>query len=204
MKVFNMTEQPTSRIPLGVIASLSVAVVAAAGVGAWWALNSPSPPISREPNPPGQLQPLPVPPTAQTARIYWLKNTSNNLELVTEPVTVDTKQSNAVLEQAFKKLLAGPTDAALSSTIPEGTKLRGVTIQNDGIHVNLSQEFTTGGGSASMSSRLAQVLYTATTLEPNAKVWIAVESKQLEVLGGEGLLLEQPLTRQSFDKNFTL
>lgn len=198
-----MTEQPTSRIPLGVIASLAVAVVAAAGVGAWWALNSSSS-TSRDPNSPGQLRPLPVSPTAQTAQIYWLKNTGSNLELVTKPVAVNTKQSNAVLKEAFNNLLAGPTDAALSSTIPEGTKLRDVTIQNDGIHINLSQEFTTGGGSASMSSRLAQVLYTATSLEPNAKVWIAVENKPLEVLGGEGLLIEQPLTRQNFEKNFTL
>jgi len=76
-----------------------------------------------------------------------------------------------------------------------------VTIQNDGIHVDLSQEFTTGGGSASMSSRVAQVLYTATSLQPNAKVWIDIEGKPLEVLGGEGLLLEQPLTRESFEKN---
>jgi len=51
-----------------------------------------------------------------------------------------------------------------------------------------------------MSSRVAQVLYTATSLQPNAKVWIDIEGKPLEVLGGEGLLLEQPLTRESFEK----
>jgi len=28
-----------------------------------------------------------------------------------------------------------------------------------------------------------------------------IEGKPLEVLGGEGLLLEQPLTRESFEKN---
>jgi len=51
-----------------------------------------------------------------------------------------------------------------------------------------------------MSSRVAQVLYTATSLQPNAKVWIDIEGKPLEVLGGEGLLLEQPLTQESFEK----
>jgi spore germination protein GerM len=31
-----------------------------------------------------------------------------------------------------------------------------------------------------------------------------VEGKPLEVLGGEGLELEQPLTRENFKKNFAL
>jgi len=55
----------------------------------------------------------------------------------------------------------------------------------------------------SMSSRVAQVLYTATSLQPNAKVWIDIEGKPLEVLGGEGLLLEQP-DLESFEKLYAL
>ena len=197
-------QQRSNRIPLGVIAGLAAAAVAAASGAAWWAMNSYQPPTTaRDPSKPEQL--LPVPPAAeQTVQVYWLKDTGKNLDLVKKPVTVATNQPSGVLESAFMQLLAGPTDASVSSTIPQLTKLRSVTIENDGIHVDLSQEFTTGGGSASMSSRVAQVLYTATSLQPSAKVWIEVEGKPLEVLGGEGLLLEQPLTRESFDKNFTL
>ena len=199
-----MTEQQqANRIPLGVIAGLSAGAVAAAGVGAWWAMNFRQLPTTSPQSTTSLEQPSP-PPAAQTVQVYWLKNTDNRLELVSRPVTVSPNQANVVLEEAFNGLLKGPNDTALDSTIPQGTKLRSMTIQNDGIHIDLSQEFTTGGGSASMSSRLAQVIYTATSLQPSAKVWIDVEGKPLEVLGGEGLLLEQPLTRQSFNENFTL
>ncbi|MFO5473015.1 MAG: GerMN domain-containing protein, partial [Dolichospermum sp.] len=72
------------------------------------------------------------------------------------------------------------------------------------VHVNLSENFTSGGGSSSMIGRIGQVVYTATSLNPQAKVYIEVNGKPLEVLGGEGVELEQPLTRESFQKNYPL
>lgn len=202
-----MTEQQRiNRIPFGAVAAVSAAVVAAGGIGAWLAMNSqsPTPPssIATSVQPPATNPPVQT--AEQTAQIYWLRDTGSQLELVPKPVTVSADLPNDVLAVAFNSLLAGPTDTALASTIPEGTKLRSLTRQNDGIRVDLSKEFTTGGGSSSMTGRVAQVVYTATSLQPDAKVWIDVEGKQLEVLGGEGLLLEQPITRQSFQENFTL
>ncbi len=194
-------QQRVNRIPGGVVAGIAAAVVAGGGA-AWWTLNSQPPTPPSLPNPP---QPSPSISVDQTPQIYWLKNTGERLELVKSPLPqAAADQPNTAIEAAFNRLLAGPQDPAVSSTIPRGTKLRSVKIENDGIHVDLSQEFTTGGGSASMTGRVAQVLYTATSLQPTANVWIKVEGQPLERLGGEGLELEQPLTRQSFEHNFTL
>ncbi|MEG3843282.1 GerMN domain-containing protein [Microcoleus sp. herbarium14] len=159
-------------------------------------------PAAQAPEP----RPKPLQQTAaQTVQVYWVKDASGKFEGV--PTKVAVKQADkpdAALQAAFNSLLAGPKDATVSSEIPKGTKLRSLSVKNDGVYVDLSAEFTAGGGSTSMTSRLGQVIYTATSLQPNTKVWIAVEGKPLELLGGEGLEVAQPSTRQSFDKNFPL
>lgn len=197
-------QQGVNRFSGGAIALALTAAVAAGGGLAWWGFNANNP-IAPNTTPNVVQQPAP-PATVETttAKIYLLKDTGRNLELVPLPVEVNAEQPNEVLSAAFNNLLTNTENATASSTIPQGTKLRSLKILDDGIHVDLSTEFTTGGGSASMIGRLAQVIYTATTLQPEAKVWIEVEGKPLEILGGEGLEIESPMTRQSFEENFTL
>ncbi|PSB45162.1 hypothetical protein C7B67_21800 [filamentous cyanobacterium Phorm 6] len=155
---------------------------------------------------PKSPQPKPLQQTdTLTVQVYWIKGAIGKFEAV--PTKVAVKQADnpdAVLQVAFNSLLAGPKDASVSSEIPQGTKLRSLNVKSEGVYVDLSREFTSGGGSSSMTSRLGQVIYTATSLKPNTKVWISVEGKPLELLGGEGLEVAQPSTRQSFDKNFPL
>ncbi len=197
-------QQGVNRNSRGAIALAITAAVAAGGGLAWWGFHANNP-IAPNTTPNVVQQPAP-PATVETttAKIYLLKDTGRNLELVPLPVEVNAKQPNEILTAAFNNLLTSAENATASSTIPQGTKLRSLKILDDGIHVDLSTEFTTGGGSASMIGRLAQVIYTATTLQPEAKVWIDVEGKPLEILGGEGLEIERPMTRQSFEENFTL
>lgn len=197
-------QQRVNRISGSAIAFAITAALAAGGGLAWWSFQPPNSVTSSVT--PNVVQKPQTPATTQstTAKIYLLKDTGKNLELVPLPIEVNTDQPNTVLTAAFNSLLTNINNGTASSTIPEGTELRSVMILDDGIHVDLSTEFTTGGGSASMIGRLAQVIYTATTLQPEAKVWIDVEGKPLEILGGEGLEVERPMTRQSFEENFSL
>ncbi|MBN3941041.1 MAG: GerMN domain-containing protein [Nostoc sp.] len=200
-------QQGSNRISSGVIAAVSAAVVAVGGGVAWFTTQSSNTPTPS--NPSGRIEQPVQPSTRQpgnenTPNVYWLRPNNKNVTLVPQPVRVASVLPNQALEAAFQSLLAGPTEGTDSTTIPKGTKLLGLKSENDEVHVNLSEDFTSGGGSTSMMGRVGQVVYTATTLNPKAKVYIDVNGKPLDVLGGEGVELQQPLTREQFQKNYPL
>jgi spore germination protein GerM len=200
-------QQRTNGVSSGVVAAISIAVVAVSGGVAWFSAQTPN-----IPTPANSSQTIKQPikqsttqqGNEQTANIYWLRSKENGLDLVPQPLKIAANQPNQVLEAAFQTLLAGPTEGTDSTTIPKGTQLLGLKADKNNVHVNLSENFTTGGGSTSMIGRVGQIVYTASSLNPTAKVFIEVNGKPLEVLGGEGIELEQPLTRESFQKNYPL
>jgi spore germination protein GerM len=149
---------------------------------------------------------LPQPVLQPSAQVYWLQATDNQIAMMPIEIAGTPEDSEAaVLTKALNYLLARPQTDKLNSTIPAGTRLLSLQIQPTGIDVNLSKEFTEGGGTDSMTYRVAQVLYTVTSLDPQAKVYLSVEGQLLDEdnpLGGEGLMLQQPLTRQQFVKDF--
>jgi spore germination protein GerM len=199
-----------SRIPRSVVAGLSAVVLAAGAGAAWWTWETAQTSQPTTPNvtsAPPATSPSPTDitqaPIAQTVQVYWLKSNDTQFEIVPAPANVSAPgQPEALLKAALEALLKGSGSPDLTSTVPEGTSLRQVAIKSDGVHVDLSQAFTSGGGSASMTGRVGQVIYTATTLDPQAPVWLSVEGKPLEVLGGEGLMIDQPMTREAFNQSF--
>lgn len=119
------------------------------------------------------------------------------------PVRRESKTSG-VEKEALTALLDGPTavesQGGLSTLIPAGTKLLGVSVGQDGVAiVNLSREFTSGGGSLSMMGRVAQVVFTATQFSTVRSVQFQVEGILLTVLGGEGIILDRPQTREDWE-----
>jgi len=203
-------QHPVRTIPLGVVTGFSALILAVGGATAWWTLNHTQPNFPQAQKPDLVVEPIsPTSPAAaieKEANIYWLQPNDSKVKLAPNATAVAPADTtpNAALEKALNGLLAGPADPAVTTTIPKGTTLKTLEVKPDGIHIDLSAEFASGGGSASMQGRIAQVLYTATSLDPSAKVWLSVDGKPLESLGGEGLLLEQPMTRQNFDQNFSL
>jgi spore germination protein GerM len=139
------------------------------------------------------------------AKVYWISSSGTKLALT--PANIDLPSDNSPdkkLSIALERLIKGPANSDVTSSIPPDTKLNSLKVQKDGVHVDLSKAFTTGGGSTNMQGRLGQVIYTASSLNPADPVWISVEGEPLKVLGGEGLEVSQPMTRTEFSKNFSL
>ncbi len=203
-------EKQRNRFFPGLLAGIGAAIIILGGGIAWWAKSS----LERAEEPPATTVPSPTQeparpsqpvPQERQVEVYWLNPRENRFELVASSLTLpQTDQPAQMLEAAFENLLSKPPEQVGTTAIPPGTKLLGLQVDNQGVRVNLSREFTTGGGSDSMIGRLAQVIYTATSLNSQDRVWINVEGKPLEYLGGEGLEIFQPMTRKDFEANFTL
>ncbi|PZU97872.1 MAG: hypothetical protein DCE90_05070 [Pseudanabaena sp.] len=166
--------------------------------------NLTNPPTSSTSSPPAinqVAQPSPDRAVDGELSVYWIE--SNNNKLIAVPVAVKAKNSREAIATAFNTLITEvPPAETLYSAIPEGTKVLDIATIGKDIRINLSSEFTKGGGSASMQGRIIQVLYTVTSLEPEAKVYLSIDGKPLKYIGGEGLEVPQPMTRKDFALEF--
>jgi len=110
---------------------------------------------------------------------------------------VNRTAKNEGIETAIGLLLEGPNDKektdGLYTEIPPKTKLYWVKQKNGDLIVNLSESFAQGGGSTSVTARIAQLVKTVKIYSPNAPVYLYIEGKKAEYIGGDGVYLKQPL-----------
>ena len=105
------------------------------------------------------------------------------------------------LKQALEATLAGPTAremaAGFTTQIPPAVKLRSVKVAGGVAIIDLSRELEDyGGGSARVEGIVAQLVYAATEIPGIEKAWLWIEGQGEVVLGGEGLVLDHPLSRR--------
>jgi germination protein M len=205
-----------SRRTLAWKATALVSALAVLGLGAVSCARQPAPPPAA---PPTMIQPaepsattttaseptpttpttLPNPrPNRQTpVRVYLVRG---------EHLGVGTARYASPSSPAFtavSRLLEGPTAAdkkmGLSTEIPRGARVLGVSISDGTATVNLSEKFESGGGTLSMTLRVAQVVDTLTQFKTVKRVAFKIDGKKVESIGGEGIVVAPSVDREDFE-----
>lgn len=135
----------------------------------------------------------------KTIKIFLLDKTGN-IRSVNRICNKETEKS--CFEFAIKELVDGPSkwekSKGFSSEIPSGTKVLSVRESSGNILLDLSSDFEGGGGAESTYSRVRQIIKTAKS-NTSAPVYLYINGKQANVIGGEGLMIKQPLNEDSLD-----
>jgi germination protein M len=120
------------------------------------------------------------------------------------PVQRQVPATLAVARAAMTALLAGPTPAesaapsSLATLIPGGTQLLDIALANGVAVVDLTGQFESGGGAASMFGRLAQVVYTLTQFPSVTGVTFRLDGQPVTSFSGEGIVLTGPSIRADY------
>ena len=100
--------------------------------------------------------------------------------------------------ETVKALLAGPTAdetrSGLGTAIPPDTRFLNLVIDDGVARVDLSGAFESGGGTLSLTMRLAQVTCTLDQFDSVRGVRFSLDGKLVNVFSGNGIVLDQPVT----------
>lgn len=131
---------------------------------------------------------------------YFLKETqSGKVSFLAVETKVDNNDDT--LKSAIEALLEGPSEEnkrnGFYSEIPSGTKLLNIKETDKYIIINLNDKFQYGGGTDSIYNRLKQLIKTVSQTKINKDIYLYINGKQADVIGGEGVIIKQPLTQES-------
>ncbi len=182
---------------------LAVAAVAAACVAAWLLIiGGGSENAVSLGQPPGQVT------STQATQATGTLSNSRSFEVwfsrhgrLVEALRTHTSTPR-VATAALEALLAGTTRAeraaGLTTDIPRGTRLLGVTIANGVAKVDLTSGYEAGADARSLQLRLAQVVYTLTQFPSVKAVRFEVGGAPIDVSSSGGNVLDHPVGRSDY------
>jgi hypothetical protein len=192
--------------PLGSVPAPSATAEPSVAQGSPDVTPAPSDEPSSEPSgSPGlpTSSPTPTPSSAGTTIVrayFWLGGLPGSEGLVA--VLREIPATKGVATAAVNALLAGPTDGEskreISSAVPDGSQLLGLSIADGVATVDVSAEFESGGGSASVLTRLGQMVYTLTQFPTVKSVVFQIEGVTSKTFSSEGVVLDKPVTRADY------
>lgn len=136
-----------------------------------------------------------------TGKVYFTK--INDEQLLLTGVSRSIAYKNAPLTETLKKLLEGPSASEevndIITNIPDNTALLSAWVNGETAYVNFSKDFENNRyGRESTILQLKQIVFTATEFKTIKNVQILIEGKNQTYLGGEGIIIGRPLSRNDF------
>lgn len=140
------------------------------------------------------------PAKTKNVKIFILDK-SGNLRSVNR--TCDANVEKSCFKYAINELVSAPSpwekSKGFTSEIPSNTKVLSVRESAGNVFIDLSSDFETGGGAESTYYRVKQIIKTANA-NTSSPVYLYINGKQANVIGGEGIMLKQPLNERSLDE----
>ncbi len=134
------------------------------------------------------------PAAEKTIDVYF--GSVDGLGLQAEKTRIRTGTAEEELKEALDALVTGPRDKDLGKTLPEGTKIKGVTLKGHTATIDFSPEIRDNhqGGSSGEIQTVYSIVNTAALNFPQFKdVQLLVEGKKAETIAGH-IDVSRPLT----------
>ncbi len=163
------------------------------------------PPVTVPPEDPQKPEDKPVEPpkTQEYVNVFFIGKNENNEEVYRAVKRIYSQDvDGSKIKFAMTSLFLGPKPAekekGVYTEVPAGTHLLGIIEKPDRVIINVSPAFSTGGGTESVYKRLFQIIKTAkkNTEKP---VYLFINGQQADVIGGDGIMITQPLSERSLE-----
>lgn len=139
----------------------------------------------------------------QYVNIYFIGKNENNEEVYKAVKRVYNKEiDGSQIRFAVNELIKGPKQKerakGVYTEIPSDSEVINISELSDKVVVNLNSAYVTGGGTDSLYKRLYQLIKTA-KLNSKLPVYLFIDGQRADVVGGEGIMLSQPLSNSSLE-----
>ncbi len=112
----------------------------------------------------------------------------------------DEKVDGTKLRFALTSLIMGPIQTekvgGIYSEVPTSTTVLHIYDKSDKVIIDLSSGFVYGGGTDSVYKRLYQLIKTINR-NTEKPAYLYIDGKQADVIGGDGIMITQPLSENS-------
>jgi len=143
-----------------------------------------------------------VQPRRRTSRIYYIRVTDDGT-IYPHQVERMVSYVDSPMTQTLNTLLKGPTaeelNLGLLNLIPENTRLISAAVENGVAYLNFNESFRFNPmGVEGFVAQLQQIIYSTTEFPTVDRVQILIEGQRVEYLGGEGIYIGEPISRNTF------